>query len=212
MVAVGRIGIEQHVPWLSADFNCTVTDPAYVNAILDRLRDEQPRLFGMLLYVEQPFPYDLEAHRIDAHSVSARKPLFLDESAHDWQLVRLGQILGLVGRRAQDVQDADRRAAQPVLGQGPRHDADGAGPDQPHAGADPAPAPGGSRGNHHGRGDQRMQFYPEASGPEAQVHPGMYRRRHGVVDLSTLGPSGFGYRLDEINRHLPAPDLEVGGG
>jgi hypothetical protein len=45
----------------------------------------------MILYVEQPFPYDLEGNRIDVHSVSARKPLFMDESAHDWQLVRLGR-------------------------------------------------------------------------------------------------------------------------
>ena len=51
----------------------------------------------MILYVEQPFPYDLEAHRIDAHSVSARKPLFMDESAHDWQLIRLGRALGWSG-------------------------------------------------------------------------------------------------------------------
>ena len=42
----------------------------------------------MILYVEQPFPYELEQHRIDVHSVSARKPLFLDESAHDWRMVR----------------------------------------------------------------------------------------------------------------------------
>ena len=49
----------------------------------------------MILYVEQPFPYDLEAHRIDVHSVSARKPLFMDESAHDWRLVRLGRVAGL---------------------------------------------------------------------------------------------------------------------
>ncbi len=51
----------------------------------------------MLLYVEQPFPYDLEAHRIDVHSVSARKPLFMDESAHDWRFVRLGRELGWSG-------------------------------------------------------------------------------------------------------------------
>ena len=31
---------------------------------------EHPRLHGMILYVEQPFPYDLEAHRIDVHAVS----------------------------------------------------------------------------------------------------------------------------------------------
>ena len=74
-------------------FQCTVTEPAYVNAILDRCV-EHPRIYGMLLYVEQPFPYELERDRIDTHSCSARKPLFLDESAHDWQHVRLGRELG----------------------------------------------------------------------------------------------------------------------
>ena len=43
-----------------------------------------------------------------------------------------------------------------------------------------------------------MQFYPEASRLEATVHPGLYQRRGGEVDLSTLGGSGFGYRLKEI--------------
>jgi hypothetical protein len=43
-----------------------------------------------------------------------------------------------------------------------------------------------------------MQFYPEASRLEATVHPGLYQRRNGEVDLSTLGGSGFGYRLKEI--------------
>ena len=97
LLKVGRIAVEEGVDWLTADFNCTVGEPAYVNAILDRLLDEHPRLYGMLLYVEQPFPYDLEAHRIDVHSVSARKPLFMDESAHDWRFVRVGRELGWSG-------------------------------------------------------------------------------------------------------------------
>ena len=50
-----------------------------------------------LLDVEQPFPYDLEEFPIDVHSVSQRKPLFLDESAHDWRFVRLGRELGWTG-------------------------------------------------------------------------------------------------------------------
>jgi hypothetical protein len=50
-----------------------------------------------------------------------------------------------------------------------------------------------------------MQFYPEVSNPEAAVHPGLYRRRAGKVDLSTLGGTGFGYRLSEIKRQLPDP-------
>ncbi len=54
-----------------------------------------------------------------------------------------------------------------------------------------------------------MQFYPAASIPEAQVHPGLYRRRNGVVDLSTLAGPGFGYRVDEIRRELPEPTLTL---
>jgi hypothetical protein len=50
-----------------------------------------------------------------------------------------------------------------------------------------------------------MQFYPEASAPEAKVHPGLYQRRNGIVDLSSIRGPGFGYRLGEINRDLPDP-------
>ncbi len=50
-----------------------------------------------------------------------------------------------------------------------------------------------------------MQFYPQASADEARVHPGLYQRRGGRLDLSTLGSTGFGYRIDEIARALPEP-------
>jgi hypothetical protein len=48
-----------------------------------------------------------------------------------------------------------------------------------------------------------MQFYPAASAPEEAVHPGIYKRRNGMVDLSTIKGPGFGYRVDEIKRNLP---------
>jgi hypothetical protein len=55
-----------------------------------------------------------------------------------------------------------------------------------------------------------MQFYPEASAAEAVVHPGIYRRREGMVDLSTIEGSGFGYRLAEMQRKLPSPAIVEG--
>ena len=47
-----------------------------------------------------------------------------------------------------------------------------------------------------------MQFYPDASKPEEAVHPGLYRRRKGILDLSTIEGFGFGYRVDAIERDL----------
>jgi L-alanine-DL-glutamate epimerase-like enolase superfamily enzyme len=204
LLKVGRIAEAGGVRWLTADFNCTVTDPAYVNEILDRLLVEQPRLYGMLLYVEQPFPYDLETYRIDVHSVSARKPLFMDESAHDWRLVKLGRevgwsgvalktcktqsgaILALCWAKAHGMTLMVQDLTNPMLAQ------------IPHV------LLAAHAGTIMGVETNAMQFYPEASRPEEAVHPGLYRRRRGGVDLSTVQGPGFGYRLDEIDRRLPS--------
>ena len=205
LVRVGGIAIEHGVEWLTADFNCTVTEPAYVNEILDRLVIEHPRLYGMILYVEQPFPYDLEANRIDVHSVSARKPLFMDESAHDWRLIRLGRELGWSGvalktcktqtgallsacwAKAHGMTLMVQDLTNPMLAQ------------IPHC------LLAAHVGTIMGVETNAMQFYPDASRPEEAVHPGLYRRRNGEVDLSTLRGPGFGCRLEETRRELPPP-------
>ena len=210
LVRVGNIAIEGGALWLSADFNCTVTDPAYVNDILDRLRVEHPRIYDMLLYVEQPFPYDLEQHQIDVHSVSARKPLFMDESAHDWRLVRLGRELGWTGvalktcktqtgalltmcwAKAHGMALMVQDLTNPMLAQ------------VPHC------LLAAHAGTIMGVETNAMQFYPDASRPEQAVHPGLYRRRDGCVDLSTLRGPGFGYRIAEIRRRLPEPEATAG--
>src|SRR4029079_3063428 len=57
IVRIGNIAIEEGSECLTADSNGTFTDPSYVCEILDRLLAEHPRLYGMMLYIEQPFPY-----------------------------------------------------------------------------------------------------------------------------------------------------------
>jgi L-alanine-DL-glutamate epimerase-like enolase superfamily enzyme len=210
LVAVAEIGLAEGVEWLSADFNCTVVDPEYVNAILDRLRDDAPRIYGMILYVEQPFPYDLEAHRIDAHSVAARKPLFLDESAHDWQFVRLGRALGWSGVALKTCKTQTgallslcwaKAHGMPVMVQDLTN---------PMLAQVPHVRLAAHAGTIMGVETNSMQFYPDASAPEAEVHPGIYRRRAGRVDLSTVQGNGLGYRIAEIDRDLPDPALQIG--
>ncbi|MCE9608845.1 MAG: hypothetical protein K8R23_01325 [Chthoniobacter sp.] len=208
IVSVGKIAIAQGVDWLSTDFNCTVQEPAYVNELLDRLKDEHPRIYGMILYLEQPFPYDLERHRIDAHSVSARKPMFLDESAHDWRFVKVGRDLGWSGvalktcktqtgallsccwAKAHGMTLMVQDLTNPMLAQ------------IPHT------LLAAHVGTIMGVETNAMQFYPEASRAEAAVHPGLFQRRNGMVNLATIRGHGFGYRLDEIDHPLPSPAAE----
>ena len=210
VVKVGEIAVAHGVDWLTTDFNCMVTEPAYVNEILDRLCVEHPRLYGMLLYVEQPFPYDLEREQIDTHSCSARKPLFLDESAHDWQHVRLGRELGWTGvalktcktqtgailsacwAKAHGMTLMVQDLTNPMLAQ------------VPHCRL------AAKVGTIMGVETNAMQFYPAASAAEAVVHPGLHQRREGQVDLATLEGPGFGYRMGEIQRELPEAAAQCG--
>jgi len=210
LVRVGRLAIEGGALWLTSDFNCTVTDPAYVNDILDRLLVERPRIYQMILYVEQPFPYDLEEHQIDVHSVSARKPLFMDESAHDWRVVRLGRRLGWTGVALKTCKT--QTGALLTLCWAKAHGMTLMVQDltNPSLAQIPHCLLAAHAGTIMGVETNAMQFYPEASKPEEKVHPGLYRRRDGCVDLSTLRGPGFGYRLDEIQRRLPRPAAAAG--
>ena len=211
LVAVGEIAASGGVESLSADFNCTVQDPDYVNDILDRLRAEHPVTYDTIVYVEQPFPYDLEARRIDVRSVAARKPLFLDESAHDWKFVRLGRELGWSGVALKTCKT--QTGALLSLCWAKAHGMPLMVQDLTNAML--AQVPHLRLAAHAetilGVETNSMQFYPQASSAEAAVHPGMYRRRNGVVDLSTLGRNGFGYRVESIERTLPEPAIQVGG-
>ena len=198
LLKIGKISEEMNVDHLTTDFNCTVTDPDYVNEILDRLEGESPDTHRRILYVEQPFPYDLESNRIEVHSLSDRKPLFMDESAHDWKHVLLGRELGWNGvalktcktqtgvllslcwAKAHGMDLMVQDLTNPMLAQ------------IPHV------LLGAHAGTIMGVESNGMQFYPDASIREAKVHPGIYNRRNGMLDFSTLQGPGFCYRLDEI--------------
>jgi hypothetical protein len=134
----------------------------------------------------------------------------LDESAHDWRHVRLGRELGWTGvalktcktlsgallsacwAQAHDMSLMVQDLTNPMLAQ------------ISHVGlAAHVPTIMGVETN-------SMQFYPEASAPEAAVHPGIFRRRNGRVYLWTISGPGLGYRLSEIRRQLPSSWVEFG--
>jgi L-alanine-DL-glutamate epimerase-like enolase superfamily enzyme len=208
LVRVGDISRQTGVEWLTADFNCTVRDPDYVNQILDRLRIDHPHLHKMILYVEQPFPYELEIDRIDVRSVAARKPLFLDESAHDWRHVRLGRELGWTGVALKTCKTLTGALLSACWAQTHGMSLMVQDLTNPMLAQISHIALAANVPTIMGVETNGMQFYPDASAPEAAVHPGIFHRRKGRVDLSTVTGPGLGYRIDEIHRELPPAVVE----
>ena len=198
LVKVGRISLETGVDFLTTDFNCTVKDPKYVNEVLDRVAMEEKEIYNRILYVEQPFPYELEHNQIDVTSVAARKPLFMDESAHDWKQVRLGRELGWNGVALKTCKT--QTGALLSLCWAKAHGMDLMVQDltNPMLAQIPHVLLGAHAGTIKGVESNAMQFYPEASAREARVHPGIFQRVDGMLDLSSIRGSGFGYRIPEL--------------
>jgi L-alanine-DL-glutamate epimerase-like enolase superfamily enzyme len=179
LIRVGDMSLELGVDSLSADFNCMVTDPDYVNQILDRLKSERRDILERILYVEQPFPYDLEKNQIEVSSVSSRKPLFLDESAHDWKFVALGRKLGWTGVALKTCKTQTgallslcwaKAHGMPLMVQDLTN---------PMLAQIPHVRLAAHAGTIMGVESNGMQFYPAASEPEERVHPGNFPQTRG---------------------------------
>lgn len=202
---IGAIAGETGVSWLCTDFNSTVREVDFVTTMLDRLEAEVPETYRKILYVEQPFPYEMDESPTDVHPVSRRKPLYMDESAHDWKLVREGRARGWTGVALKTCKTLTsailmlcwaREHGLPLMVQDLTN---------PMLAQITHAQLAAHAGTVMGLETNSMQFYPEASRPEAGIHPGLFRRRDGCLDLSTIKGPGFGYRLDEIERTLPEP-------
>jgi L-alanine-DL-glutamate epimerase-like enolase superfamily enzyme len=202
IIRVGEIARKLHCDWLCTDYNSTVSEVGYVVRMLDALRSGHPETYSKILYVEQPFPYEMETGPSDVRDVSRRKPLYMDESAHDWELVREGLARGWTGvalKTCKTLTNAllmlawARAHGMPLMVQDLTN---------PRLAQVTHALLAAHAGTVMGLETNSMQFYPAASEEEARVHPGLYRRQRGQLDLSTLSGPGFGYG--------PITDLHLG--
>lgn len=205
LVQVGTIGLQSGVIWLSVDFNCTVNDPNYVIELLHKLLRDHPRIYAMLLYIEQPFPAEVEMLQIDVHGVSALKPLFLDEGADHWQVLPAAQALGWSGVALKTCKTYTGALLMACLAQNRGMSLMVQDLTNPMLATLSHAALAASVPTLMGFEANAAQYYPDASAAEAVVHPGIYRRKNGMVSIDSLRGNGFGYRIEEIRRVLPEP-------
>lgn len=205
MMNVIDVSMPRGVTKLGVDFNGTVADPRYVVNLFERICRDRPEVPDALCYIEEPFTPELLERGTDVSAVAKWAPCILDESAHDWRVLKNASALGYSGvvvktcktqtealftlswAKRHGLQVLTQDLTNPMLAQ-IAHVQLGA-----HA------SPG------IGIETNSMQCYPRASADEAKVHPGLYRRVGGCLDLKTISGPGFGYRIHEIDRQLPEP-------
>ena len=152
----------------------------------------------------------MKKYKIDVHSVSERKPLLMDESAHNWSFVKIGRQLGWTGVALKTCKT--QTGALLSLSWAKAHGMTLMVQDltNPMLAQIPHVLLAANAGTIMGVETNAMQFYPEASKFEAKVHPGIYRRSNGKINLQTISGPGFGYHLNEIKRKLPEPSAAFG--
>jgi len=133
--------------------------------------------------------------------------LFLDESAHDWRMIRLGRELGWTGVALKTCKTQTGAILSACWARAHGMDLMVQDLTNPMLAQITHLLLAAHVGTIMGVETNSMQFYPQASAPEAKIHPGIYQRRAGKVDLSSIRGPGFGYRLEEIERPLPKPAL-----
>lgn len=191
--------------YLSADTNEMCDEPNYVVELLQRVRERDELTFRQLLYVEQPTERELTARRLDMRPVAKIKPVLVDESLTGLADFDLALELGWSGvalkackclspelvlaARAEEfaipysIQDLTNPALALLQSVG--------------LAARLNPIMGVEANSH--------QYFPDFSRPEAAVHPGIFRRRNGALDTSTLVGPGLGLQTEHIERALPEP-------
>ena len=122
----------------------------------------------------------------------------MDESAHDWKHVMLGRELGWNGVALKTCKT--QTGALLSLCWAKSHGMDLMVQDltNPMLAQIPHVLLGAHAGTIMGVESNGMQFYPEASIREAKIHPGIYTRSEGMLDLTSIRGDGFGYRMSSL--------------
>lgn len=186
--------------YFSADTNEQCEHPDYIVEMLLKLKERSQTAYQELLYVEQPTERDLQAHRYNMREVAGLKPVIIDESLTTLEDFDLAMELGWSGialKTCKCQSSALLFAAKADDSRIPYTVQDLTNP-----GISLIQSVGlASRINTFmGVEANSAQFFPKASEPEANVHPGVYFRNKGMLSTSSLKGYGLGYQMEKIDR------------
>lgn len=204
-LSVWRVAELREVRLTSIDFNGTLSGLDELNEFLSRIGEASPQARKSICYVEEPCSID-SCGGEQIIEVNAGVPLLiLDESVATWRELEDAVARGWRGVALKSCKGQSESLLMLALAKelGLRFTVQDL--------TNPMLAQlthlllGSRSGAPLGVESNCMQFYPEASSYEAQVHPGAFTRQNGELRLDSIAGAGFGYRLSEIHRPLSDP-------
>ncbi len=189
-----RLGIAPlHV---TADTNEQCESPEYIVELLERIKRRSPACYERILYIEQPTARDLTAARHDMRTLSALKPVIVDESLTDIASLNLAMELGWSGiaLKSCKCQSADAVFWSHAREHGIPYSVQDL--TNPSLALVHSVGLGARLYTIMGVEANSRQFFPASTQPaEKAVHGGVFGIVRGEADTSSLAGTGLGYQM-----------------
>lgn len=184
--------------YFSLDTNEQCESPEYMIELLQKIRERDELAFEELLFIEQPTERDLARHKFDMRKLARLKPVFIDESLGTLDDFRMALDYGWSGIAVKTCKCHSK--ALLFIAKAKEEGIPYVIPDL----TNPAVAllhSAGFAGRTYplkGLEANACQYFPNSSLREARVHPGIFKRENGKLNLESLQGYGFGFRMEEI--------------
>jgi L-alanine-DL-glutamate epimerase-like enolase superfamily enzyme len=179
--------------WYSLDFNERCPHVGYLLEFLSKAREQAPRGYERVAYIEQPTARDLKAHRDNVmHEAAKLRPVVIDESLLDLESLRLAREMGYTGAALKACKGQSQSLLLAAAAQKYGmflcvQDLTCPGASLIHSAGLAAHVPGVSAIESNAR-----QYVPAANRPWEGRFPGLFRVSDGTLETGALTGPGLG--------------------
>ena len=196
VVAIDRIAQETspNVEWrYCVDFNERCPNVDYLLEFLRKLKEQTPKGFARIEYIEQPTARDLKADRANVmHQAAKLRPVVIDESLTDLESLLMARELGYTGIALKACKGQSQAILMAAAGQKYKmflcvQDLSCPGASLIHSAGIAAHVPGVT-----GIESNSRQYLPSANQAWKGKFPGIFEIRKGSLDTTALTGPGLG--------------------
>lgn len=186
-----KSGVDEWYYCLDFNENCRSAD--FVVDFLNRFWERRPTGFQKVLYVEQPTPRDLKAHRANVmHKAAKMRAVVIDESLTDLESLLLAREMGYTGIALKACKGQSQAMLMAAAGRKYGmflcvQDLTCPGAALIHSAGIAAHVPGNS-----GIEANARQYVPAANQPWVDSYPGIFRITDGTMHTAGLTGPGLG--------------------